>query len=131
VVVMLVLAIPVLSLRLGSSDQGNDPLGSTTRQAYDLLAKGFGPGFNGPLELVSVIHATSDAGTLSRVVRDVSAQPGVASVTGPVLIPAKNGTDVALINVYPTTAPQDAGTTNLVYHLRQVTIPAAVAGSGV
>jgi RND superfamily putative drug exporter len=129
-VVIVFVALPFFSLRLGSSDQGNDPLGSTTRQAYDLLARGFGPGFNGPLELVAVVHGVSDDGALSRVVRDVSAQPGVARVTGPVIIPAKNGTGVALINVYPTTAPQDAGTTNLVYHLRQVTIPAAVAGSG-
>ena len=52
-VVMAVLAIPVLSLRLGSSDQGNDPSATTTRQAYDLLAEGFGPGFNGPLLLVA------------------------------------------------------------------------------
>jgi len=48
---MLVLAIPVLSLRLGSSDAANDPASTTTHQAYDLLATGFGPGFNGPLEL--------------------------------------------------------------------------------
>ena len=52
-VVMLVLAIPVQSLRLGTSDRGNDPSSSTTRQAYDLLADGFGPGFNGPLQLVA------------------------------------------------------------------------------
>ena len=48
---MVVLAIPVLSLRLGSSDAGNDPAATTTRQAYELLADGFGPGFNGPLQL--------------------------------------------------------------------------------
>jgi RND superfamily putative drug exporter len=54
----------------------------------------------------------------------------VASVTAPVLIPARNGTDVALVNVYPDSAPQDAATTNLVYHLRQETVPAAVTGTG-
>ena len=52
-VVMLALAVPVLHLRLGISDQGNDPASSTTRKAYDLLADGFGPGFNGPLVLVA------------------------------------------------------------------------------
>ena len=50
--VMLVLAIPVLSLRLGTSDAANDPASTTTHKAYELLAEGFGPGFNGPLQLV-------------------------------------------------------------------------------
>src|SRR5258707_6019638 len=62
--VMLVLAIPVLSLRLGSSDQGNDPSSTTTRQAYDLLADGFGPGFNGPLLLVAQTSSAADLAAL-------------------------------------------------------------------
>ena len=53
VAVMLVLAIPLSRLQFGSSDQGHDPASTTTRQAYDLLAQGFGPGFNGPLVLVA------------------------------------------------------------------------------
>ena len=52
--IIVLVALPFFSLRLGSSDQGNDPVGTTTRQAYDLLAAGFGPGFNGPLLLVAV-----------------------------------------------------------------------------
>jgi RND superfamily putative drug exporter len=59
-IVIVVLALPFFSLRLGSSDQGSDPVGTTTRTAYDLLAKGFGPGFNGPLELVSVVHSQAE-----------------------------------------------------------------------
>ena len=55
--VMVVIAIPFLSMRLGSSDAGSDPAGSTTRQAYDLLAKGFGPGYNGPLQLVAQVDS--------------------------------------------------------------------------
>jgi len=129
-VLIVIVALPFFSLRLGSADQGNDPVGSSTRQAYDMLARGFGPGFNGPLELVAVVRDAAQDGALRRVVTEVGAQPGVARVAPPVLIPSKNGTDVALINVYPTSAPQDAATTNLVYHLRQVTIPAAVSGSG-
>ncbi|HEY5025000.1 MAG TPA: MMPL family transporter [Acidimicrobiales bacterium] len=129
-VLIVIIALPFFSLRLGSADQGNDPVGSTTRQAYDMLARGFGPGFNGPLELVAVVHGTAQGDALRRVVSDVGAQPGVARVAPPLLIPAKNGTHVALINVYPTSAPQDGATTNLVYHLRQVTIPAAVSGTG-
>ncbi len=128
-VLIAVIALPFFSLRLGSADQGNDPVGSTTRQAYDMLAQGFGPGFNGPLELVAVVSDSSDRSALARVVTDVAAQPNVASVAPPLFIPAHNGTDVALVNVYPASAPQDAATTTLVYHLRQATIPAAVSGS--
>ncbi len=124
-----VIALPFFSLRLGSADQGNDPVGSTTREAYDMLARGFGPGFNGPLELVAVVHDDAERQALARVVTDVAAQPGVARVAPPILIPAHDGTEVALVNVYPTSSPQDAATTNLVYHLRQATIPAAVSGS--
>jgi RND superfamily putative drug exporter len=130
-ILIVVIALPFFSLRLGSADQGNDPTGSTTRQAFDMLAKGFGPGFNGPLELVSVVHGAADTATLTKLVTAVSQQPDVASVAPPILIPSHNGTEVALINVYPTSAPQDGATTNLVYHLRQQTIPAVVAGTGV
>src|SRR5580704_13953096 len=79
-VLIVVIALPFFSLRLGSADQGNDQVGSTTRQAYDMLAQGFGPGFNGPLELVAVVHDAADGRALSRVVTAVSTQPGVASV---------------------------------------------------
>jgi RND superfamily putative drug exporter len=128
-IVVVIIAAPFFSLRLGSADQGNDPAGTTTREAYDMLAKGFGPGFNGPLELVTVVDA-ANRGALTRVVTAVASQPDVAQVAPPVLIPSSHGTDVALINVYPDSAPQDAATTTLVYHLRQQTIPSAVSGTG-
>jgi RND superfamily putative drug exporter len=128
-VVIVFIALPFFSLQLGSSDQGNDPVGTTTRQAYDLLSKGFGPGFNGPLELVAELRGSGERAALQRVVTDVAAQPGVARVAPPVLIPAKNGSDVALVEVYPTTSPQASATTTLVDHVRQTVVPAAVAGS--
>jgi RND superfamily putative drug exporter len=127
--VIIAIALPFFSLQLGSSDQGNDAAGTTTRQAYDMLSKGFGPGFNGPLELVAAVHGPGEESALRRVVASVATQPGVASVAPPALIPAKNGGDVALIEVYPTTSPQAAATTTLVDHLRAVTLPKAVAGS--
>ncbi|MGH9018697.1 MAG: MMPL family transporter, partial [Acidimicrobiales bacterium] len=127
--IVVFVAVPFFTLRLGSADQGNDPAGSTTRQAYDMLAKGFGPGFNGPLELVTVVHDVADRNALARVVSAVAAQPDVAAVAPPVLIPTHDGSDVVLINAYPDSAPQDAATSNLVDHLRQQTIPAAVAGT--
>jgi RND superfamily putative drug exporter len=129
-IVIVILALPFFSLRLGSTDQGSDPVGTTTRTAYDLLAKGFGPGFNGPLQLISLVHGPSQEAVITQVANDVKKQPGVATVATPVFIPSKNG-EVALVNIIPTTAPQDAATTNLLYHLRNDTVPNAVGKSGV
>ena len=80
-VVMLVLAIPVLSLRLGTSDRGNDPSSSTTRQAYDLLADGFGPGSNGPLQLVAQTSDPADVAALRALEAELPGVPNVTSVT--------------------------------------------------
>jgi RND superfamily putative drug exporter len=127
--IIVAVALPFFSMRLGSTDQGSDPAGSTTRVAYDLLAKGFGAGFNGPLQLVAKVDTPAQKAAVEKVYDDVKHQPGVASVTPVAII----GTDsnVALIVVYPTTAPQDGATTNLVVHLRNDVIPAAVGSSGV
>jgi putative drug exporter of the RND superfamily len=129
-VLIILVALPFFSIRLGESDQGNDPVGTTTRTAYDLLAKGFGPGFNGPLQIVAKVKGPAEQAALTRVVAEVKAQPGVAGVTPPLLIPTSGGSDVALVNAFATTSPQAAATTNLVNHLRAVTIPRAVARSG-
>ena len=69
------LAIPFFSLRLGFVYQGNDAAGTTTRQAYDMLAAGFGPGFNGPLLLVSVNHGGADPTALDRLVSAFKLSP--------------------------------------------------------
>ena len=129
--IVVMVALPFFSLRLGSSDQGNDPVGTTTREAYDLLAKGFGPGFNGPLLLVTQNEGPADTATLDQLASSVETQPNVATVVPPVSLPTKDGKTVSLITVYPDSAPQDAATTDLIDHLRQSTIPAAVGTSGV
>ncbi|MGD0085240.1 MAG: MMPL family transporter [Acidimicrobiales bacterium] len=129
--IIVLLALPFFSIQLGTSDQGSDPVGTTTRQAYDMLASGFGPGFNGPLQLVAVDHGTINRGVLAHLVASVAAQPDVARVAPPVVIPADNGTEVALIVVYPATSPQAVATSTLIGHLRQSTIPSVVAGSGI
>jgi putative drug exporter of the RND superfamily len=122
--VMLVLAIPVLSLRLGSSDQGNDPSPTTTRQAYDLLADGFGPGFNGPLLLVAQTSSPAGAAAL----RTLEARlPKVADVTSVRQIAAMPGTVV--IQVIPGTPPEAKATSDLISTLRNDTIPAAGHGT--
>jgi RND superfamily putative drug exporter len=118
--VMLALAAPALGLRLASSDAGNDPAGQTTRQAYDLLAKGFGPGFNGPLELAVALPRANDSATLEQVTHALSTTPGIASVAPPRLNAA--GTTAAVV-AYPTTSPQSAQTSTLVSRLRDVVIP--------
>ncbi len=99
--------------------------------AFDTLSRGFGPGFNGPLMLVSVVQPDQHD-VINTVVQDVSQQPDVAKVAPPLFIPSKTGSgDVMLLNVYPKTAPQDVATTDLVNHLRSDTLPQAVGNSGV
>jgi putative drug exporter of the RND superfamily len=123
-VVMVVLAIPVLSLRLGSSDQGNDPSSTTTRQAYDLLAEGFGPGFNGPLLLVAQTYSTADEAALRTLEAGL---PRVADVTSVTTLAAAGGTEV--IQVTPATSPEAKATSDLITTLRNDTIPAAERGT--
>ncbi len=131
-VIIVVVALPFFSLRLGSSDQGNDPIGTTTREAYDLLAQGFGPGFNGPLLLVAQNDGDANTEVLHKLASEVQAQPGVVDrPIAVVSLPPKGGKQVSLLTVYPTTSPEAAPTTALIDHLRQVTIPATVAGTGV
>ncbi len=117
---MLTLAAPVLGLRFGNSDAGNDPTGQTSRQAYDLLAQGFGPGFNGPLLLAVQLPAPGQTAALTRLRNAVAHTPGVAAVAPAALNPAR---DVAEIAAYPTTSPQSEQTATLVNHLRDEVIP--------
>jgi putative drug exporter of the RND superfamily len=122
IAVMLVLALPALGARLGSSDAGTNPESTTTRKAYDLLASGFGAGFNGPL-LVAVSGDRADANRVAVAVRQT---PGVASVPAPTMNP--DG-DTAVVTAYPTTSPQSAQTSDLVRDLRDRALPRALAGS--
>ncbi|MFI6415462.1 MMPL family transporter [Streptomyces sp. NPDC050585] len=125
-VVMLVLALPTLSLRLGTSDQGNDPATATTRQAYDLLADGFGPGVNGPLTLVAELGGAGDRLAVERLPAQLAGTPGVESV-GPVTYSGGGGT--AVVTVVPDSAPQSQRTSELVERLRADVLPAAESGS--
>lgn len=130
-VIIVLIAMPFFSLRLGTSDQGNDPTGTTTRTAYDLLADGFGPGFNGPLLLVTENQGPADTPALEHLASAVGTQHGVAKVVPPVSLPTADGRTVSLITAYPNSSPQSSATTDLIDHLRQATIPGAVAGTGV
>jgi len=124
---LIVLCIPALSLRLGSSDAGSDPTGSTTRKAYDLLAEGFGPGFNGPFVIAAELPGKGEDAVLVRLVREIGGMGGVASVTPPLLNPSR---EVGTIQVYPTTSPQSEATTELLNRLRDDIIPPAERSTG-
>ncbi len=130
--VMVLIAIPFFSMRLGSADSGSDPASSTTRKAYDLLAKGFGPGYNGPLQLVAQVSGPGQEAQFVRIERAVAATPGVVGAAQPHFIssrgPALPG--VALADVYPKGSPQDASTANLLHTVRNDVIPAASRGTG-
>ncbi len=127
--VLIALALPIFGLRLGFSDEGNYPEDTTTRAAYDLLADGFGPGFNGPLSLATELPAGTDVATLQAVTDAIAADPGVAFVSDPITNDESAPT-AALWRVTPTTAPQDEATTELVNRLRDDVLPAATAGTG-
>ncbi len=130
-VVLLALAIPMLSLNLLFTDSGNDPTAFTTRQAYDLLAQGFGPGSNGPLvvavDLGHLSQADAAAAT-AKLEAGLKAAPGVALVA-PAQLNASGQASVVI--VIPKTSPESTKTASLVHHLRNDVIPAATQGTGV
>jgi putative drug exporter of the RND superfamily len=125
--IMAVLAAPVFSMRLASSDAGNNPTKDTTRKAYDLLAQGFGKGFNGPLQIVTELPNAGDQAALAQVTGAVGEDPGVASIGAPQLSP--NGR-TAVFSAFPDSAPQDQATTDLVKRLRDDVLPPVEQTSG-
>jgi RND superfamily putative drug exporter len=124
--VITVLALPTLGLRLGTSDQGNNPEASTTREAYDLLADGFGPGVNGPLTLVTQVRGAEDKLALDNLDATIRTTEGVASVT-PVTYSV--GGDSAYFTIVPESSPQSQKTSDLVDRLRGEVLPRAETGT--
>jgi len=129
-IVLLVLAIPVLGLRLGFSDESNFAEGTTTKQAYNLLVDGFGVGFNGPLILATEVPEGTTEADLAAIQDAVAADPGVDEVSPAELNDADPPT-AALWNLIPTSGPQDEDTTDLVDRLRAEVLPPAEATAGV
>ncbi|MEU6336455.1 MMPL family transporter [Streptomyces cellulosae] len=126
VVVMAVLALPTFSLHLGTSDQGNDPKTSTTRQAYDLIADGFGPGVNGPLTLVTEVDDAQDRLALDNLGSTLRTTEDVASVSP---VTYSQGGDTAFLTVVPESSPQSKQTSDLVDRLREDVLPRAESGT--
>lgn len=127
VLVLLGLAAPALGMRLGTSDAGLDPEGTTTRNAYDLIAEGFGPGVNGSFLLAADLPRAGDAAAANRIVAAARRDPGVAIVAPPALSPDR---EVATIVLFPKTGPQAEETTQLLERLRGEILPPAERATG-
>ena len=117
---LLLLCVPTLSLRLGTNDAGTEPPDKTTRQAYDLVAEGFGPGFNGPFVMVAALPGKGEDEGLVLLKKTLENEEGVEGVTSIALNKAEN---TGTFQVYPTTSPQSEETTELLDHIRGEVIP--------
>jgi RND superfamily putative drug exporter len=118
--VMVAFLIPITSLRLENSDSGNDPTDTSTYAAFNMLARGFGPGFNGPLQVVAELNRPGDAAALPTLQAKVAGTPDVVAATAAQISPSGK---VAVIRAYPRSAPQDQATTDLVNRLRHSVLP--------
>ncbi len=123
-IIVATLIIPTTRTQLGLADSGTAPTSTTQRKAYDILAKGFGAGFNGPFLIAVDLHGDSTAGT--KLVAEAKKTKGVAFVTPPIPNQAK---DVDLIQITPASAPQSKASSDLVKRLRKETVPNALKGS--
>jgi RND superfamily putative drug exporter len=123
--VLLAMTAPVLALRLGFPDEGTQPESRTERRAYDLAARGFGPGINGPLLIAVDLNGRID--TVEPLAAAIAADPGIAAVAPPEI---DEETGVATIVAFPTTVPQDPDTYETVERLRSEVFPAALGTSG-
>jgi RND superfamily putative drug exporter len=130
---LVLLTLPVFALRLGFSDEGNFAEDTTTRQAYDLVAEGFGPGSNGPFLLAMQVDSPDDFATIQDFGTTISDDPGVAFVSGPFGSDQTDqpASEAFIMRVVPTTSPQDADTEDTVARLRDDVIPSLVEGTGI
>ena len=125
---LLALAAPALGMRLGFPDAGNDPPDTMTRQSYDLISEGFGPGTNGPLVIAAELPDSGAQGDVVALTKTLRGEEGVAFVAPPRFNQADSA---AILTVVPTTSPQAEATQDLVTHLREQVVPEELAGTGV
>ena len=125
--IMLVLCAPATTLRLGQSDAGNDPTSHTSRRAYDLLAQGFGTGFNGPLQVVAQLPRSHDRAASGAISGALRSTPGIAAASAPILSP---GGGTVVFQAFPATSPESQATTDLVNRLRGHRLPAVARSTG-
>jgi RND superfamily putative drug exporter len=126
--IIAVLSVPVFSMRLGMTDAGASPEQTTERKAYDLLAEGFGPGFNGPLTVVVDTQGVADPeAVIARTATDLGADPGVLATGLPI---TNEAGDTTILPVIPTTSPSSAATEDLVHHLRSDVVSSIATDTG-
>jgi RND superfamily putative drug exporter len=126
--VLLALAVPALDMRLGFTDFGSDPEGTTTREAYELATEGFGEGSMGPLLVATRLNGGAGGPALRAAAERLEGREGVAFVGEPVL--SSDG-EAGLLTVVPASSPQSRDTEGLVHSLRDDVLPAAFAGTGI
>jgi putative drug exporter of the RND superfamily len=126
--ILLALAAPALGMRLGFPDAGNDPPDTMTRKSYDLISEGFGPGANGPIVIAAELPDGKAKQDVDRLAENLRADPGVDFVAAPTF--NQEGT-AGLINVIPTTSPQDEATQDLVKRIRDDIVPQTLGETGV
>jgi RND superfamily putative drug exporter len=127
VLILLALASPALHMRLGTSDAGLDPPDTTTRNAYDTIAKGFGAGVNGSFLLATQLSKPGDDAGAKTIAAAVARDPDVAIVTPPQLSPDKQ---IATIVAFPKTGPREQATTRLLERLRGDVLPGVERETG-
>ena len=125
---LLVLASPALDVRLGTSDAGSNPTSLTSRRSYDLLAEGFGVGYNGPIIIGAAFNGEEQATAFEALPADLAREPNVVSVSPPALNETRTAGTIIVI---PGSSPQDAATDALVHHLRDSRLPESLEGTGV
>jgi RND superfamily putative drug exporter len=126
---LILLSVPLFSIRLGFGDTGNQPESTTVRKAYDMLAEGFGPGVNGPFFVTVQGDAAASVESVQSFANSLATTDNIAFATlspvnadGP--ITQVDGNPLALVIVYPKSAPQEEATSDLVHTLRDTVIPA-------
>jgi RND superfamily putative drug exporter len=122
------LALPALGLRLGFPDAGNDRPGNSTREAYDMVAQGFGEGANGPLTVVAELPGPDVRDEVASAAREIRTLPDVATVSAPQL--NRDG-NAALLVVTPRSSPQEEATETLVRDLRERVLPSELGSAGI
>ena len=125
--VMILIALPVTSLRQGFPDDSGAAKGSVARIAYDLTAEGFGPGVNGPMFIAVKLPAEGGQAAMGSLATALNTDPGVALATAAPLAPDAT---VGVMQVFAKSAPQDVESTDLLFHLRDTVIPQALEGTG-
>jgi uncharacterized membrane protein YdfJ with MMPL/SSD domain len=127
---LVVLALPLRHLQLGLPGNNSEPVSSTQHQSYDLLAQGFGPGFNATLAVVidaTGIPAAQRTGVVGELATTLRRDPDIAAVAAPVANPART---IVLLSVVPRTGPNASATTTLVHRMRDTDLPLVSRAGG-